>query len=370
MRVSSPRPITIPSTRAITSSRSRWAFAAAIASLACAGCEPTTLRGPDAATVDAPASDAPLESTDSSAALDAATESDAAAEVDASPGVDDAALVGTVFPRALGCTARTLAVVSVTNTGTTTWTSAAGYGVEAVTPTPLHTAPGRTTLADGETVAPGESHDFLVALEADGVAAHHATSWSLARDGLGRFGPRIDAELDVYCDTARVEDFDLGAVTIVSSPDVRGFAVTSRVSSLAFAPGTITIDHSLRGTWPPVVIADDGTTQEATIWVFFHIGGQWYATGGERLRPDQTTKALENPSVIGRDWLYDPGRWGVMTGYVPSPGDLVGFMVVAGSTRSDDHVIVRERTGVVLVPFPADGVATSYPPFAWEEPMP
>lgn len=174
----------------------------------------------------------------------------------------------------------------------------------------------------------------------------------------------------MYCDTARVEDFDLGAVTIVSSPDVRGFAVTSRVSSLAFAPGTITIDHSLRGTWPPVVIADDGTTQEATIWVFFHIGGQWYATGGERLRPDQTTKALENPSVIGRDWLYDPGRWGVMTGYVPSPGDLVGFMVVAGSTRSDDHVIVRERTGVVLVPFPADGVATSYPPFAWEEPMP
>lgn len=321
MRVSSRRPITIPSTRTITSSRSRWAFAAAIAALvsSAAGCEPTTLRGPDAASADAPASDAALESTDGGPEPDAARETDAAVHTDAGPGVDDAALVDTVFPRALGCTARTLAIVSVTNTGTTTWTGAAGYGVEAVTPTALHTAPARTTLADGETVAPGERHDFLVALEADGVAAHHATSWSLARDGLGRFGPRIDAELDVYCDTARVEDFDLGAVTIVSSPDVRGFAVTSRVTSLAFAPGTITIDHSLRGTWPPVVIADDGTTQEATIWVFFHIGGQWYATGGERLRPDQTTKALENPSVIGRDWLYDPGRWGVMTGYVPSP---------------------------------------------------
>jgi hypothetical protein len=56
-----------------------------------------------------------------------------------------------------------------------------------------------------------------------------------------------------------------------------------------------------------------------------------------------------------------------MTGYVPPPGQLVGFMVVAGSTRSDDHVIVRERTGVVLVPFPADDVSTEFPPFAWTE---
>lgn len=340
-----------------------------VVALSNGGCEPSTFRGADAASLDASA-DAPLGAADARADTDAASGIDAAIETDAGPGVDDATITGTVFPRALGCTARTFAVVSVTNTGTTTWTSEAGYGVEAITPTTLHPAPPRTTLAAGETVAPGQSHDFLVALEADGVAAHHTTSWSLARDGLGRFGPRIDAELDVHCDTPRVEDFDLGAVTIVSSPDVRGFAVTSRITSLAFAPGTISVDHSLRGTWPPVVIADDGTTQEATIWIFFHIGGQWYATGGERLRPDQTTKALESPSVIGRDWLYDPGRWGIMTGYVPSPGDLVGFMVVAGSTRSDDHVIARERTGVVLVPFPADGVPTSYPPFAWEEPMP
>lgn len=111
----------------------------------------------------------------------------------------------------------------------------------------------------------------------------------------------------------------------------------------------------------------DGTTQEATVWGFFHIGGRWYATGGERLRPNQTDKMLDNPSHIGPGWLYDPGRWGVMTGYVPSPGELVGFMVVAGSTRSDDHVIVRERTGVVLVPFPADDVSTEFPPFAWME---
>ena len=49
-----------------------------------------------------------------------------------------------------------------------------------------------------------------------------------------------------------------------------------------------------------------------------------------------------------------------------SPGDLVGFMVVAGSTRSDNNVAVRERSAVVLVPFPRDGLETSFPPFAWQ----
>ena len=334
-------------------------------------CEPNVIHGLDARSIDADERTDAREDDARAIELDAPSPTeDAAVAPDVIELRDDASIPNTVFPRALGCTARTLAIVTATNTGTSTWTSEGGHGVELLEASPLHTSPTRTVLAAGESVAPGESHDFLVSLEASGVAMHHATSWQMASDATGRFGPRIDAEIDVYCESPSVEDFDLSAVTIVSSPDVRGFAVTSRVTSLAFAPGTISIDHSLRGTWPPVVIADDGTTQEATIWVFFHIGGQWYATGGERLRPDQTTKMLEVPSMIGREWLYDPGRWGVMTGYVPSPGELVGFMVVAGSTRSDDHVIDRERTGVVLVRFPEDGVATSYPPFAWEEPMP
>ena len=56
-----------------------------------------------------------------------------------------------------------------------------------------------------------------------------------------------------------------------------------------------------------------------------------------------------------------------MTGYVPPPGQLVGFMVVAGSTRSDNNVAVRERSGVVLVQFPTDDRTTEFPPFAWQE---
>ncbi|MEI8258819.1 MAG: hypothetical protein WCJ30_24375 [Deltaproteobacteria bacterium] len=287
--------------------------------------------------------------------------------VDTGAGTDDATLVSDSFPHALGCTAQTTVTATVLNSGTSTWTDAAGFALVAVGGTdPFVTSDPRVRLAAGESVAPGAMHDFVIPMRSTGAAGTSHTDWRLEHAGVA-FGPVAEADVLVSCDTVVASDFRLADVTIVSSPDVRPFVVTSDLTSLTFAPGTIHVDHTLRGTWPPVVIDPDGTTQEATIWVFFHIAGTWYATGGERLRPTQPDKELSNPSAIGPGWLYDPGRWGIMTGYVPSPGDLVGFMVVAGSTRSDNHVIVQERTGVVLVPFPSDGVTTSFPPFAYHE---
>jgi hypothetical protein len=283
-------------------------------------------------------------------------------------GTDDAEIAAAVFPQALGCTAKTTVVVTVKNTGTSTWTKAGGVALGAVDDDdPLHPGDVRVQLGDGDAVPPGASHDFAVTLAAPGAAGAYTTDWRMVRDAVGWFGGVASASVSVACESASPDDFDLASVTIVASPDVRGFAVTSAITSLAFSPGTFHVDHDKRGQWPPVVIADDGTEQEATVWVFFRIGGAWYGTGGERLRPDQTDKQLDAPSQIGPGWLYDPNRWGIMTGYVPSPGDLVGFLVAAGSTRSDDHVIAEERTGAVLVPFPEDGVATGFPPFAWQE---
>ncbi len=155
-------------------------------------------------------------------------------------------------------------------------------------------------------------------------------------------------------------DFDgLGPVQIVGgSPDVRSWAVTSRITSLRFSPGNIHLEHTKTGRWPGVDIG--GALQEATLWVFFKIGGQWYGTGGERWRPGQTDKVLSAPSAIGPGWFYN-GNWAPMTGYVPRPGEQVGFMVVAGSTRVDAKAPVRERSNILLIPFPADGVSASFP---------
>jgi hypothetical protein len=303
-----------------------------------------------------------LDDTDGSqASSDGGTvASDSTGAVDA---IDDAQVVSAAFPPTLACGASSSATITIRNTGTSTWTRAAGFKLGAVDDAdPL--GPGRIDLADGDVVEPGETHDFSIPLLGPDATGELTSDWQMVHEGVQWFGDVQTAAVVVDCVPPEI---DLTTVQVVGSPDVFGFAVTSEITALEFRPGTIHVDHTMRGLWPPVVIADDGTEQEATIWVFFHIDGTWYATGGERLRPSQFEKELSQPSAIGPGWLYDPNRWGPMTAYVPAPGEWVGFMVVAGSTRSDDHVIVSERTGVVVVPFPADGVETLFPPFAWEE---
>jgi hypothetical protein len=156
---------------------------------------------------------------------------------------------------------------------------------------------------------------------------------------------------------------DLARVTILNSPDVRGWPITSTITHLALHDGRITIDHTKRGQWPAVPY--ENAEQEATIWVFFKIGGQWCGTGGERLRPNQTEKELGKPSDIGPGWLYAADRWQQMAGYVPTPGEIVGFLIAAGISRNlGGAAPLQERTAVVLIPFPTDAVGGVYPPFA------
>src|SRR5262245_9847521 len=159
-------------------------------------------------------------------------------------------------------------------------------------------------------------------------------------------------------------DFAWSKVRIIGgSPDVRGWPITGSITSLSIGGGTFHIDYTKRCQWPGIDIG--GALQEATIWMFEKIGGQWYGTGAERLRPCQADKALGRPSEIATGWFYSE-QWAPMTGYVPARGETVGFMVTAGSTRADTKAPARERTGVVLVPWPGDG-GGAWPPFLWRE---
>ncbi len=151
----------------------------------------------------------------------------------------------------------------------------------------------------------------------------------------------------------------LGNVIIVGgSPDVRSWAVTSQITQLGFGNGSIFLNHTKLGQWPGVDIG--GALQESTLWVFYRINGQWYATGAERWRPNQTAKALTQPSHISTGWFYN-NSWSPMWNYIPAPGEQVGFMVVAGSTRLDNNAPVHERSNILLIPFPADGVSAYFP---------
>ena len=44
-----------------------------------------------------------------------------------------------------------------------------------------------------------------------------------------------------------------------------------------------------------------------------------------------------------------------MAGYQPANGEMVGFFVTAGNERNNGAYSVKERSNVVLVPFPTNG---------------
>ena len=160
------------------------------------------------------------------------------------------------------------------------------------------------------------------------------------------------------------DGFNLSNIRIVGgSPDVRNWPVTSQITMLEIGGGAFKIDHTRRCSWPGVDMG--GAIQEATIWIFQKINGQWYGTGGERLRPCQTEKQLGRPSEIWTGWFYND-YWAPFTNHAPSYGDVIGFMITAGSTRADNNAPVHERTGVVLINWPGDG-GGRYPGFLWKE---
>lgn len=192
-----------------------------------------------------------------------------------------------------------------------------------------------------------------------------AGPWSVvAAFATGAAPPVVPDPIPVPGGGGDAGDFAMSKVRIIGgSPDVRSWPVTASITSLAMSGGTFHIDYTKRCGWPGVDIG--GALQEATIWMFEKIGGQWYGTGAERLRPCQADKGLARPSDIASGWFYSP-QWAPMTGYVPARGETVGFMVTAGSTRADGNAPVRERSGVVLVAWPGDG-GGAWPPFLWKE---
>jgi len=151
----------------------------------------------------------------------------------------------------------------------------------------------------------------------------------------------------ITLDTVRVFESDAAVLQ---------FPVTARLTSFGLRPGAMSIRSSGTEHWPMVpVSAGEEPAQSATLWVFLRIDGQWCATGAERLRPTQTNGDKpegEVSTLVGSDWLYDPNRWRQMAGYNPKPGERVGVMVVAGSTRSDNNTPVRERSNLLLIEWP------------------
>src|SRR5262249_681986 len=106
----------------------------------------------------------------------------------------------------------------------------------------------------------------------------------------------------------------------------------------------------------------DGSLQY-TLGMCVNISGHWYCSAVVQFWYGRELTASAPPSLVGREWFYDVGRWGPMLGYQPSQGETVGLFVGSGNLRDGGAFPqascprVCERSNVALVPW-TNGVAS------------
>ena len=148
------------------------------------------------------------------------------------------------------------------------------------------------------------------------------------------------------------DGIDLSQARVYNSPpDVASWPATSRLTRLDLMPSGAHIESTKQEAWPDVYPPGWNGPLLYTLWIALKINGQWHTSGCV-----QYWRGLyENggpPSQYAQNWYYDPSRWGPMTGYQPSPGEQVGFFITAGDARNNGVSLVKERSNVVVVPFP------------------
>ena len=148
-------------------------------------------------------------------------------------------------------------------------------------------------------------------------------------------------------------------VTAASPADVANWPITTLITTLDLRGDGAFVNFSKKdgpGRWPDVTPPGwDGPIQY-TLWMVEFINGRWYTSGGIEFWYGLGRNGGP-PSQYGRNWYYSPEVWGILANRQPAPGEQVGFFITAGDARARDVAIVRERSNVVLVPFPTDGGA-------------
>jgi hypothetical protein len=153
------------------------------------------------------------------------------------------------------------------------------------------------------------------------------------------------------------DQIDLAQAAVLNSPpDVAGWPATARLTRLDLMPSGAHVESTKQDAWPEVRPPGWDGPLLYTLWIVVKIDGQWYTSGCI-----QYWRGLfENGGPVsqyGQNWYYDPVRWGPMAGYQPSPGEPVGFFITAGDARNNGMNVVKERSNVVVVPFPGSGGA-------------
>ena len=137
--------------------------------------------------------------------------------------VDDASFVSVSgLPSRMAAGSSATVTVTMTNAGTTTWTSAAGYALGSWSPEDNETW-GLSRAPVSGSVAPNEEFAFEFAITAPETTGSYAFSWRMARDPGVRFGS-VTGDL-----TVTVEDPSFGDATIPDQTWARDVAIETLV---------------------------------------------------------------------------------------------------------------------------------------------
>lgn len=160
------------------------------------------------------------------------------------------------------------------------------------------------------------------------------------------------------------DGLDLHRATITggSAADIADWPITTQITAMDFQNG-VQVTFSKKdgaGRWPDVVPPGWDGPLQYTLWMVVNIGGQWYTSGGvEFWYGLQYSGGPANQFAY--NWYYNPLVWGPLANHQPANGEQTGFFVTAGDQRVKDVRSVRERSNVVVIPFPSGG---GYFPFS------
>lgn len=156
-------------------------------------------------------------------------------------------------------------------------------------------------------------------------------------------------------------ELDLHLVTIYDNPpDLADWPITTTLKAVDFG-ADVGLDFDKKdgpSRWPDIVPPGWDGPLQYTLGMVECIEGQWYGSAAIQFWYGLPASGgnVADMNQVAVNWYYD-GRWGKLAGRQPATGEVVGIFVAAGNLRgvtSDDPAQspVRERSNVVLVPFP------------------
>jgi len=160
----------------------------------------------------------------------------------------------------------------------------------------------------------------------------------------------------------KVQPFSLQQATILDSPDnFAFFAETAKITTLIMGPFGINVDFTKKNgpdRWPDIFPPGFSGPIQYCLGMAWNIDGHWYASAPIEMWNDRP-EGGGPPQDYALNWFYNPTRWAPMTFHQPSPGETIGFFVVAGDVRGfNSNQKYQERSNVVMIPMPDSGGAT------------